>query len=104
MTHTQPANDRYAQLLALSRMGANRDEAARSVGLSLKGLEGLLRRRMGSDAWPIDPAGHDPAKTYCLRGHAYDRITTTGQMACRVCDRMYAAKRRGAQKIRGAGA
>lgn len=53
MTHTAAANDRYAQLLALSRMGANRDEAARSVGLSLKGLEGLLWRRLGSGVWPV---------------------------------------------------
>lgn len=53
MTHTTAANDRYAQLLALSRMGANREEAARSVGLSLKGLEGLLWRRLGSGVWPV---------------------------------------------------
>lgn len=53
MTHTNSANDRYHQLLALSRMGANRDEAARSVGLSLKGLEGLLWRRLGSGVWPV---------------------------------------------------
>lgn len=51
--HTTAADDRYAQLLALSRMGANRDEAARSVGLSLKGLEGLLWRRLGSGVWPV---------------------------------------------------
>lgn len=53
MTHTQAANDRYAQLLALSRMGANRDEAARSVGLSLAGMHGLLWRRLGSGVWPV---------------------------------------------------
>ena len=53
MTHTQAANDRYDQLLALSRMGANRDEAARSVGLTLAGMHGLLWRRLGSGVWPV---------------------------------------------------
>lgn len=53
MTHTTAANDRYAQLLALSRMGASRDEAARSVGLSLAGMHGLLWRRLGSGVWPV---------------------------------------------------
>lgn len=51
--HTTAANDRYAQLLALSRMGANKDEAARSVGLSLAGMHGLLWRRLGSGVWPV---------------------------------------------------
>lgn len=53
MTHTTAANDRYAQLLALSKMGATKEEASRSTGLSLKGMEGLLWRRLGSGTWPV---------------------------------------------------
>jgi len=51
--HTTAANDRYHQLLALSRMGANREKAARSEGVSFKGMEGLLWRRLGSGVWPV---------------------------------------------------